>query len=354
METMSSDAFPSVWGSLNREWHFRIYSAGEAELLVNLITVLWDRTSVYREVLAADPDTRATSVAQHAEVLRRLQVGDASAAARAMRQHIRRGTTDMRAAEIAWGRAGTTMLHRAHTPRSRSKDGPPITASNYVAIEIRAEILKGSLQAGSRLDQQVLAKRFGVSIIPVREGLKRLEAEGLVRMSPRRGAFVAQLTLQELTEISWIRERLEDLAIRLAAPHLSDPHLRELEDLNVKMARMASNVQPSVWSEVNREWHFKIYAAGDSELLVQMIAVLWDRTSLYREVLATSQGIARSAEVQHGSVAQHAEMLRRLRVGDASGTARLMRQHIRRAIRDMRATEAGVSTGMRAMRSDGR
>lgn len=234
-------------------------------------------------------------------------------------------------------------VQQRRAARSGSPDGPPTTASNYVATQIRAEILKGGFAAGSRLDQQVLAERFGVSIIPVREGLKRLEAEGLVRLSPRKGAFVAQLTMQELTEISWIRERLEDLAVRLASPNLTDRRLRNLEDLNQKMVRMAGTAQPAVWSALNREWHFMLYGAGDSELLVQMIATLWDRTSLYREVLATSQGIGRNAEVQHGSAGQHDEMLRRLRDGDASGAARLMRQHIRRAVRDMHAGEVAIN-----------
>lgn len=242
----------------------------------------------------------------------------------------------------------------ARRPGIQSAGGPPITASNYVAAGIRAEILKGVLGVGSRLDQQALAEKFGVSIIPIREGLKRLEAEGLVRTTPRRGAFVAEVTLQELTEISWIRERLEDLAVRLAAPRLTERNVRELSDLNAKMERLAGSTRPTLWSALNRDWHFKLYSVGQSELLIEMISLLWDRTSLYREVLAKSQGIKRSAEVQFGSVAQHTEMLDRLRGGDAAGASRLMRRHIRRAMTDMRATETGQprrGSGSRAPRS---
>lgn len=225
-------------------------------------------------------------------------------------------------------------------PRASSPDGPPATASNYVAYEIRAQILAGGFGAGSRLDQQALAHRFGVSIIPVREALKRLESDGLVRISPRKGAFVAQLTMQELTDISRIREPLEDLAVRLALPHLDDARLRQLEELNGKMARLAGRARPAVWSAMNRAWHFTLYEASESDLLVQMIATLWDRTTLYREVLAASQGIARSADVQHGSIGQHAEIVLRLRAGDATGAASLVRQHIRRGVRDMHVGEA--------------
>lgn len=227
---------------------------------------------------------------------------------------------------------------RPHAANRVAPNSPPVTASEYVAAEIRAEILRGGLRLGSRIDQHALAERFGVSIIPVREGLRRLEAEGLVRMLPRRGAFVAELSLQELTEISWIRERLEDLAVRLAATRLTSHTLRVLEQLNARLEGVSSGAPPAVWGNLNREWHFTIYAAGESELLVRLITILWDRTSLYREVLAADD------DRRATSVAQHAELLRRLQAHDAVGAAQAMRRHIRRGMTGMRATEAGRGT----------
>lgn len=161
-----------------------------------------------------------------------------------------------------------------HTGRPKPTTGPPATASDYVTKSIRAEILAGTSPLGSRLDQEELARRFGVSVIPVREGLKRLEAEGLVRMPPRRGAFVAELSLRELTEISWIRERLEDLAVRQAAGKITDRDFRGLEEINERMSRMARGVRPAVWNRLDRDWHFGLYAAGDAAFLLQFIATL--------------------------------------------------------------------------------
>jgi DNA-binding GntR family transcriptional regulator len=224
-------------------------------------------------------------------------------------------------------------------PHAAPAKRPAVSASTYVADRVRAEILTGGLRLGSRLDQQALAERHGVSLIPVREALRRLEADGLVRMLPRRGAFVAELSLRELTEISWIRERLEDLAVRLATPRLRAPQLRELARLNERMATMPPRASPSLWGRLNRRWHFTIYEAGQSVPLVQLITALWDRTSLYREVLAAD------VDTRATSVAQHAAVLRRLEAGDAAGAARAMRQHIRRGMRDMRATEVGLGTG---------
>src|ERR1700730_17513633 len=104
----------------------------------------------------------------------------------------------------------------ASNPSRTSPDGrgrkherrPPETASDYVSNEIRTWILDGTFDLGSRLNQQVLAERLGVSIIPVRESLRHLEAEGLVEILPRRGAFVAKLSLEEVVEVITIRARV--------------------------------------------------------------------------------------------------------------------------------------------------
>ena len=217
-------------------------------------------------------------------------------------------------------------------------DGPPVTASTYVANAVRTEILRGVFRLGARLDQQALAQRYNVSIIPVREGLKLLEAQGLVRTEQRRGTYVAELSVQELTEITLIRERLEGLAVSLATPRIPAATLDILEELNTRMDNVRDDDPPSVWRDLNREWHFVIYSASGAALLLQMIGTLWDRTSIYREVLANTP------TVRCASVAQHAEVLGELRRGDAAGATRAIRRHVRRGQRDMRVAEIGFGT----------
>jgi DNA-binding GntR family transcriptional regulator len=228
----------------------------------------------------------------------------------------------------------------ASNPSRTSLDGrgrkherrPPETASDYVSNEIRAWILDGTFDLGSRLDQQVLAERLGVSIIPVRESLRQLEAEGLVEILPRRGAFVANLSLPQITEINRIRERLEELALRLAGPHFEASHLQKAADLNRRMAMMPLEGQAQAWSEVNRQFHFMLYAPSDSPLLLQMINTLWDRMLLYREVNA-----ARAVNRVH-AVDEHAEILRNVVAGDIPAAARSVRKHIRRSARALSAS----------------
>ena len=223
-----------------------------------------------------------------------------------------------------------TSRNRTAPSSARESHGDaPVTASDYVTRELRARILDGILPSSTHLDQQVLADEMGVSTIPVREGLRRLEANGLVEIHPRRGAFVAGLSAKELLEISQIRERLEDLAIRMAAPNVDGALLDRLTEANERMARLTPRARPSQWFDMNREWHFQLYRATNSDLLIEMIGVLWDKSSLYR----LSNAAREDNRVK--AVAEHAAVIDSLRATDAAAAARAIRHHIRRAARDM-------------------
>lgn len=212
-------------------------------------------------------------------------------------------------------------------PRAPGIRDRPATASRYVAARIRGEIMSGSLPLGSRLDQQVLAERFGVSLIPIREGLRSLQVEGLVRIRPRRGAYVVELSVPELAEIGWIREQVEELAVRVAAPNLTPAVLAKLERLNDRMRRVASSTRSDQWFELNRQWHFTIYEAANTWLLMDMIRTLWDRSRLYRIDRMSHEGNRFKA------VDEHDQVLRHLRAGEPLAAARSIRHHIRIAAR---------------------
>jgi DNA-binding GntR family transcriptional regulator len=202
---------------------------------------------------------------------------------------------------------------------------PPATASDYVADHVRSSILHGRLELGSKLDQQALADELGVSTIPVREGLRRLEAEGLVRILPRRGAYVAEVSTEEIIEVARIRVPLEELAIKLAAPKLGADDLLELRRMNAELDGLTGEEQASEWGALNRVWHLRLYQGAGSPMLLQMISMLWDRSTLYRQL--------NNAQVDHRrkSVVEHASILEALEQGDAAGAARGLRRHIQRS-----------------------
>lgn len=201
----------------------------------------------------------------------------------------------------------------------------PKTLSRMVQDAIREDILSGKFPPGARIDQNQLAAQLGVSLIPVREGLRQLEAEGLVRVEPRRGVFVAERSADEVREISLIRERLEELATQLAVPKLTDADFVKLDGCMQQMARAITLDDLPQFLALNREFHFIIYSASQQDLLVQMIASLWDRFRLYR------QRAAYITENAQRSYDEHQEILAALRARDVLTVGALMREHVRRS-----------------------
>jgi DNA-binding GntR family transcriptional regulator len=199
------------------------------------------------------------------------------------------------------------------------------TRAHLVLENLRDGILSGQYVPGTRLDQKQLAADLGVSLIPVREGLRQLEAEGLVRIEPRRGAFVAERSAKDVRSISLIRERLEELATQLAVPHLTDETLRRLDEFNQQMEHAMQNQDMVHFLELNRQFHFTIYDTSEQPLLVQIISGLWDRFRLYRNrTTFISQNARRSLE-------EHREIYQALVARDVLTAGWLIREHVRRA-----------------------
>ena len=96
------------------------------------------------------------------------------------------------------------------------------TLWEQVRDRLREDILAGRLEPGTELSEVALARDFGTSRGPLREALGRLASEGLVTITPRRGAVVTQLSRQEFIDAYQVREALETLAVRLAVPLMSD------------------------------------------------------------------------------------------------------------------------------------
>jgi DNA-binding GntR family transcriptional regulator len=207
--------------------------------------------------------------------------------------------------------------------------GPPTTVASYVTEAIRSGILDGRYELGSRLDQQTLADELGASIIPVRESLRQLEAEGLVQILPRRGAFVTEPTVAEVRELFRLREVLEPFATKEAVPSLTPPDIDQLEALAGELIRAGRNDAYATWTRLNRTWHFILYGATQSPLLLQIIGGLWDRCTL------TSHAYARDPGHRIASTEDHASILQAVRAGDADLAAQIVGEHVHNAMVDL-------------------
>lgn len=222
------------------------------------------------------------------------------------------------------------------------KANGPVTVTDYVTRSIRERILSGAYSPGTKLDQHMLVEEFGASLIPVRESLRQLEAQGFVRLYPHKGAYVAELSLAEVKEIYFVRELLEEAATRLAVPKLSAEDKTRLRERLEQMERATSSGDYAQLLDLNRDFHFIIYEAGDNRLLVELIRSLWDRSSRYRHLYTYLPDRAPRA------LREHKRIYKLCVLGDAEAAAREVRNNVRQTVKGLipvlRARLAETST----------
>jgi DNA-binding GntR family transcriptional regulator len=191
-----------------------------------------------------------------------------------------------------------------------------MSKSDMVTALLRDQILSGELRPSGPLRQRDIAVRFGVSQTPVREALRRLESEGLVVSDTHRGATVAESKAGALEENYQIRAALESLGAMLAARVITDAQVDRLEELNATMRSVGEDA--AAYLPLNREFHFTIYEAADSPLLLTLMRLLWK--SMHGGPLV----LRSHAE----STRQHQVLIDALRARDGDAAAQITRDHI--------------------------
>jgi DNA-binding GntR family transcriptional regulator len=215
------------------------------------------------------------------------------------------------------------------------------TAQDVVLASMREAILSGALPPGTRLRQEKLAERYGTSRIPVRDALRALEYEGLVRSAPYRGFTVTELDADDIEEVYDLRVLLEGHAVRLALPLMTDEDLRALEELYAEMASVpAGDAQLAA----RERFYLRLYSITGRPRLVGLIARL-------RQEVARS---LRWPTLQH-SPSHHEAFFEAIRAGDAERAVSQLTTHYRRVAvlirRNLRGDRMGANHGAKnAMR----
>lgn len=208
---------------------------------------------------------------------------------------------------------------------TRSRDGD---AGARIAGQIRADILAGTHAPGTRLRQEDIAERYGASRVPVREALRMLEHEGLVRMVANTGAWVATLTLAECEEIYQMRERLEPLLLRMSAPELTSADLDRLQGL---AEEMAASDDVETFLRLDRAFHLGGYERARTSQLGELVVKLWNTTQPYRRAYSRSM----DAEARRTAHDEHYLIMTALRDGDVQQAELFLAGHIRRTRRQL-------------------
>jgi DNA-binding GntR family transcriptional regulator len=199
------------------------------------------------------------------------------------------------------------------------------TKADLVHEELRARLLRGELRPGDRVPIATLARELGVSQIPVREGIKRLEAEGLLAFETHKGAVVPRLAASDIEETFAIRAELEGLAARRAAAAITPECLAELRAILDGMAEAAADGDAEAYASGNRAFHLTIYRSQPYARLTTMIEALWDQTDWCRRIFA------RDAEAVATSAGEHEAILAALAAGDGETAATHLHEQKRRS-----------------------
>lgn len=195
--------------------------------------------------------------------------------------------------------------------------------SKVVNDQIRGQILDGKLRPGERLVEDKLSAELGVSRVPVREALRMLSSEGLVRIEPNRGATVAEITPELVAELVEVRTLLEALNARLAARR-HDPQIVALLQETLRRGNAAAQSGSSdQLARLNGEFHERLAEASRNSVLTEMMRSLRERTSLAFAL----NGRSRARE----DWKEHAGILAAVIDGDEELAALLASRHVQNA-----------------------
>lgn len=194
--------------------------------------------------------------------------------------------------------------------------------ADVIVADLRNRILSGELYEGELIRQEVLAEEYDVSRMPIREALKRLDAEGLVIFNNNRGATVTKHSLEEIAEIFDIRALLEVDLLKRAIPQMQEPHFKACEAVLEELEDSYETGSASDWGLLNARYHNTLYEAAGRELtlnLLDRVSMLANRyVSLYLVNLIKSKGTEED----------HRILLELVRQKDVEAAAQRLHQHI--------------------------
>lgn len=194
--------------------------------------------------------------------------------------------------------------------------------SERVRRSLADEIAAGSLRPGTPLDEQQLAQRFGTSRTPAREALRQLAMDGLVEVRPRRGAVVAEMSIERLADMFEMTAEMEALCVRLACHRMHPLERARLARMHEDSAALVAAGDVVGYAAFNLAFHEAIYSATHNGYVAEQALALRNRMAGFRRAqLFEAERVQRSFE-------EHRDILEAVMRGDGDEAARRMRGHL--------------------------
>ncbi len=216
-----------------------------------------------------------------------------------------------------------------------------ITLSDTLFHELQTAIIKGDIEAGSKISEPELARKFGVSRAPLREAISRLEGQHLVERKPHCGARVVSLSLEELIDISYMREALEGVACRLAATRMTEEQIFKLKHLLSTHEKHHDLQQGHAYyqSEGDFDFHYCIVQGSHNQKLINLLCNdLYYLLRMYRYQFSVDTSRPKHA------FSEHYKIIEAIELRDEKSAENLMREHIRAARKNIEQQLNKIST----------
>lgn len=198
----------------------------------------------------------------------------------------------------------------------------PETFADRIRRDLEAAISSGRLEPGSRLDEQEIALRFGVSRTPVREAFRLLAANNLVELRGRQGAVVRTIGAHALIEMFQVMAELEGLCARLAARRANAAHLARFDAIHQRLEEAATASDIDTFYDINQEFHEAVYEASANGFLADQTLRLRNQVAAYRRRVTRAPSRVATTLVEHSAV------IAAIRAHDAERAHKAMRDHV--------------------------
>jgi DNA-binding GntR family transcriptional regulator len=207
----------------------------------------------------------------------------------------------------------------------------PIRLDSYqplrevVCETLRAAIVEGVLNPGERLMEIQLAEELGVSRTPVREAIRKLELEGFVVMVPRRGTYVADLSIRDVNEVYEVRTALDILAAGLAAERITEEELEQMERILVQIGNDIERGNMEAIVDADGQFHDILYQASRNDRLVGIINNLREQLTRFRSISMAYPGRLKN------TLEEHSRLVEAIAMRDVELAKRLAAEHMENA-----------------------
>ena len=187
-----------------------------------------------------------------------------------------------------------------------------VTLREQVTLSVRTALMNGHFKPGQVVTVKSISTMMGASVMPAREAMHRLIAEGALELRANRSVIVPMLSAREFDELTDLRCHIEGLAASQAAALVSPEHIARLREFDARMRQAVPAADVDAYLNANFQFHFLIYRLGASAFVLSIIEKLWVRVGPLIRFSLNARGFADSGDM-------HAQVIRSLETKDSAG-----------------------------------